>query len=63
MNQYFKQKIGGRGTQRQLNKVISPVEQESEVFRETLESLGRIKIENTGVEASYTGHTSRNLEL
>lgn len=67
MNQYFKQKVlqrknGGGGTKRQL-KVILPGEQECEVFNETLQSLGRVKIRNIGVEAFCTGHTPGDLGL
>lgn len=40
------------------------VEPEPEVVRETLKALGRMKTKNVGVEveASYTSHTSDNLE-
>lgn len=49
--------------QKDNETVISPVEQESEVFRKTLKSVGRIKVRNIGVESSYTFYTSGNLEL
>lgn len=62
MNQHFKQKVlqwkkEVRGTNRQL-KVVSPVDQEREVFRKTLYSPGREKIRTIVVDASHTGHTS-----